>query len=50
MSPGTLSGVVTAILIVLFVGVWAWAWSSRRKSQFDQMARLPLEEDPEVRR
>jgi len=50
MSSGVLSGVVTAILIVLFLGVWAWAWSSRRKSQFEQMSRLPLEEDPEVRR
>jgi len=49
MSSGALSGVVTAILIVLFVGVWVWAWSSRRRAQFEQMARLPLEEDPEVR-
>jgi cytochrome c oxidase cbb3-type subunit IV len=50
MSSGALSGVVTAILIVLFLGVWIWAWSARRKSQFDQAARLPLEEDDEVSR
>jgi len=50
MSSGTLSGVVTAILVVLFVGIWVWAWSSRRKKQFEQMARMPLEEDPEIRR
>jgi cytochrome c oxidase cbb3-type subunit 4 len=48
MSSGALSGIVTAILIVLFLGVWAWAWSARRKSQFDKMARLPLEDDDEV--
>lgn len=50
MSSGALSGIVTAVLIVLFLGVWVWAWSARRKSQFDKMARLPLEEDDEVRR
>ena len=50
MTSGTLSGLVTAILIVLFVGVWVWAYSSRRRPQFDAAARLPLEEDVQVRR
>jgi cytochrome c oxidase cbb3-type subunit 4 len=50
MTSGTLSGIVTAILIVLFIGTWVWAWSSRRREQFDAAARLPLEEDGEVRR
>jgi cytochrome c oxidase cbb3-type subunit 4 len=45
MSSGTLSGVVTAILIVLFVGVCIWAYSSRRKARFDAAARMPLEDD-----
>ncbi len=45
MSAGTLSGIVTAILLVLFVGVWVWAYSSRRREQFNKMARMPLEED-----
>ncbi len=48
MTSGTLSGIVTAILIVLFVGVWVWAYSSRRRAQFDAAARLPLEEDVPV--
>jgi cytochrome c oxidase cbb3-type subunit 4 len=42
---GTLSGVFTALLIVLFAGLVAWAWSSRRRADFDAAARLPLEED-----
>lgn len=50
MSSGTLSGIVTSILIVLFLGVWVWAFSSRRKKQFSEAARLPLEEDAEVRK
>ncbi|MEJ1961658.1 MAG: cbb3-type cytochrome c oxidase subunit 3 [Gammaproteobacteria bacterium] len=49
MSSGTLSGIVTAILIVLFVGMWVWAFSARRRAQFDAAARLPLEEDGEAR-
>jgi cytochrome c oxidase cbb3-type subunit 4 len=44
MSAGVLSGVVTAILIVAFLGGVGWAWSSRRKHDFDEAARLPLEE------
>jgi cytochrome c oxidase cbb3-type subunit 4 len=49
MTSGTLSGIVTAILIVLFVGVWVWAYSARRRPRFDEAARLPLEEDHEGR-
>jgi cytochrome c oxidase cbb3-type subunit 4 len=50
MSSGTLSGIVTAILIVLFLGVWVWAYSSRQRARFEEAARLPLEEDGEVRK
>jgi cytochrome c oxidase cbb3-type subunit 4 len=50
MSSGTLSGVVTAVLIVLFLGVCIWAYSSRRRSRFDAAARMPLEEDKPERK
>ena len=50
MTSGTLSGVMTAILIVLFLAVWIWAYSSRRRKHFDEAAQLPLEEDREVGR
>jgi cytochrome c oxidase cbb3-type subunit IV len=45
MSSGTLSGIVTAVLIALFVGIAIWAYSKRRKSSFDAAARLPLEDE-----
>jgi len=45
MSSGVLSGIVTGVLIVLFVGIWIWAYSARRKAGFEEAARLPLEED-----
>lgn len=43
---GTISGIITVVLLVLFVGGWAWAWSSRRKPTFDKAARMPLDDEP----
>ena len=40
-----ISGLVTAVLIALFVGGWIWAWSPKRKREFEDAARLPLEEE-----
>ena len=40
-----ISGIVTATLLVVFVAGWAWAWSPRRRKDFEEAARLPLEED-----
>jgi len=45
MSSPTLSGLVTLVLLVAFIGGWIWAWSSKRKPQFDAAARLPLDDD-----
>jgi cytochrome c oxidase cbb3-type subunit IV len=42
---GTISGVLTGLLILLFTSVVIWAWSSRRRESFEASARLPLEED-----
>ena len=39
-----LSGIVTSILLLLFVAAWAWAWSPRRKADFDAAARLALDD------
>ena len=40
-----LSGIVTTVLMVLFLAGWAWAWSPRRKRDFDEAAQLPLDAD-----
>ena len=45
MDSGTASGVMTGILILVFVGIVIWAYSSRRRRDFDEAARLPLDED-----
>ena len=39
-----LSGIITSVLLVLFLAGWAWAWSPRRKADFDAAANLPLQE------
>lgn len=39
-----LSGIITVVLMVLFVAMWIWAWRPARKKDFDEAARLALEE------
>ena len=41
----TINGLLTLLLIILFLGIWKWAWSDRNKEQFNDMSRLPLESD-----
>src|SRR5690606_18338673 len=43
--PAVISGIVTAVLLVMFIGGWIWAWSPARRTEFDAAAQLPLEED-----
>lgn len=35
----------TLTLMVIFIGIFVWAWSSKRKADFEEASRLPL--DPE---
>ena len=41
------SGIVTGVLLVLFLAGWVWAWSPRRKADSENAARLPLGEEGE---
>lgn len=49
MDIGTVRGLITAILFVAFIALVFWAYSSRRKADFDKLARMPLEDDPPAR-
>lgn len=42
------SGIITTVLMLLFLAGWAWAWSPRRKREFEEAARLPLDADNDV--
>ena len=33
---------VTLLSLILFLGIVFWAWSSRRRSGFDEAARVPF--------
>ncbi len=45
MDINVLRSVFTVVCLCVFVGVTAWAFSRRNKSQFEEAARLPLQED-----
>jgi cytochrome c oxidase cbb3-type subunit IV len=42
------SGVITAVLLLLFLGGWIWAWRPARKREFDAAAHMPLNDDGET--
>ena len=45
MDASFLHGVWTAALLAVFAAIVLWAWSGRRKPDFDEAARLPLDDD-----
>ena len=40
-----ISGTITAILLVAFLGLFAWAYSPARRKRFEEAAALPLIDD-----
>jgi len=45
MDINTLRSITTVAALVVFLGIVWWAWSRSRKSDFEQAARLPFEQD-----
>ncbi|MCL1048278.1 cbb3-type cytochrome c oxidase subunit 3 [Shewanella abyssi] len=45
MDYGTLRGIITIVVMVTFIGIFAWAYSSSRKKQFDEAANLVFSDD-----
>ncbi len=43
---GIIRGIITLVLMLLFITLVIWAWSGRRKAQFNAAAQLPLEDEP----
>lgn len=40
-----IGGIVTAVLLVLFIGITVWAWSGRNRARFEAAAQLPLADE-----
>ncbi len=47
---GTVVGIITLILMVLFLGIVLWAYSRGNKQRFERASRLPLEDGAEYRK
>jgi cytochrome c oxidase cbb3-type subunit 4 len=45
MDSGTISGIVTAVFIVVFIGIVWWAYSKRNKQRFEDAGKLPFEDE-----
>ncbi|HEX6018979.1 MAG TPA: cbb3-type cytochrome c oxidase subunit 3 [Burkholderiaceae bacterium] len=47
MNPiwGHMVGAFIVVLMIAFIGIWAWAWLPRHKPAFNELARLPMEDD-----
>ncbi|KHD06826.1 Cbb3-type cytochrome oxidase component [Candidatus Thiomargarita nelsonii] len=43
-----LQSVWTIVVMVIFLSVVVWAYSRKRKAEFDEAARLPLDDDDSV--
>jgi len=38
-------GIITAVLLALFIGGWIWMWLPARRQELDAAARIPLEDE-----
>ncbi len=39
------SGIITAVLLCLFIAGTFWAWSGKRRAEFEEAAALPLHDE-----
>ena len=42
---GHFIGVVIVVIMLTFIGIWIWAWMPHHQRKFNELARLPLDED-----
>lgn len=45
MDSGTISGIVTAVFVIVFIGIVWWAFSRSNKQRFEDAGKLPFDED-----
>lgn len=43
-----ISGIYTAIMLVVFLGIVAWAWSKQNKAKFEEMSHMALKDDNQI--
>ncbi|MBS0194966.1 MAG: cbb3-type cytochrome c oxidase subunit 3 [Proteobacteria bacterium] len=47
MNPiwGPIAGGFIIAMMLIFIGIWVWAWMPWHKRNFDELAKLPMEDD-----
>ncbi|MCP4077877.1 MAG: cbb3-type cytochrome c oxidase subunit 3 [Gammaproteobacteria bacterium] len=48
MMTALMHSIWTVVVFVVFIGIIAWAYSGKRKKDFDEAARLVLDDDDPV--
>ncbi len=51
MNPlwGPIAGAFIIAMLIAFLGIWIWAWLPYHKRTFNELARLPMQdEDPAI--
>ena len=48
MSVGFVQAVWTVVAMAFFIGIVIWAYCGKRKKDFDEASRLPLDDDDEI--
>ena len=43
-----ISGILTLVLLLGFLGIAVWAWSARTQPRFADAAQLPLRDEPDA--
>lgn len=44
MDINLLRGIITAVSLLIFLGIVMWAWSGRQRERFEEASRLPFVE------
>lgn len=47
LAWGNLIGVITIIIMAIFLGIWVWAWQKRHRKVFKRLSEIPMEDKPE---
>lgn len=41
-----IQGIITAILLIAFIGGWIWLYGASRRPAIEAAARMPLDDEP----
>lgn len=48
MNFTLLSSIMTVLSMVVFIGILLWAFNSKNKSRFEEIGRIPLDDEDKI--